>query len=178
MKHKEQLRHCVIIYNNWIAENIDHPVKKALIYRPEELETIFNDLKALMTVIADEKSTIDILSSKQRAYLKSAILYSLYTKKEDVKKRSELTTNKKILKTLEKEVEEIIILTEVEWFRKSKTFETPRLEQYLDVQKHNVKNTNKTSANNKPMIEFKPSYHGLSVNLGVIFSKIKSLFKQ
>ena len=178
MKHKEQLRHCVIIYNNWISKNIDHPVKKALIYRPEELESIFNDLKDLMTIIADANSTIDILSSKQLAYLKSAILYSLYTKKEDVKKRSKLTSNKEILKTLAQEVEEILKLTEVEWFRKSKTFETPRLEQYLVVQKHGLKNTTETLGDNVPMFEFKPSYHGLSINLGVILSKIKSFFKR
>ncbi len=175
MQNKEQLRHCVIIYNNWIAENIDHPVKKALIYRPEALESIFNDLKELMRIISDTNSTIDTLSSKQLAYLKSAILYSLHTKKDDVAKRSKSTTNEDVLKTLADEVETILKLTEAEWFRKAESFKTPKLEQYL-VEQSGLKKT--SSGQNKPLFEFKPSYYGLSINIGIVLGKIRSFIKR
>ena len=135
MVNKEKLRHCVVIYNNWISENVDAPAQKALRVRPKELESIFRDLKDHMNSISSDQVIIDSLDDTYRSYLKSAILHALHTQKEDSKKRSQLTTNPEIKKQLTHKVEQILELTEGEWFERTDAFNTPKLEDFLAPQK-------------------------------------------
>ena len=178
MKNKDKLRHFVTIYNNWIADNIDRPVLKALRVRPEELEVIFRELKELMGIISNGESTIDSLDNKQRSYLKSSISYCLYSQREESERRSQLTTDPEIKKVLAQEVEQILEFTETEWFRNAEAFETPILEKFLIPMKESSNNKNSAISANEPIFEFKPNYHGLSLNLKVVWAKMKSIISK
>ncbi|MDL2124836.1 MAG: hypothetical protein LWX51_17585 [Deltaproteobacteria bacterium] len=187
MKNKEHLRRCVVIYNNWISENVDAPVRKALSFRPEELEALFKEIKELMSIIAADQTNIDSLDSKYRSYLKSAILHSLHIQKEEAKRRSQLTPNPEIKKQLERNVEQITELTVGDWFESTKAFDTPRLEEFLLPQQQSTAHIRKelvddetaiSTHSNESMLEMKPNLYGIGVNLPAVWGKIKAWYKR
>jgi hypothetical protein len=177
MKNRDQLRHCVIVYNNYISKNVDTPVRNALKFRPEEIETLFSELKELMTIIANDQNNIDSLDGKYRSYLKSAILYSLKIQKEEANRRSELTNNREIKKKLEQEVEQIAELTVVDWFENTEAFETPKLEKFLIPQKKNEARITNNSEDKESILEMKPNFYGVGINLPAAWDKVKRWYK-
>ena len=44
-QNKIPIGNCLTRYQNWIAANIDDPVMAATRIRPDEIQTIFNDLE-------------------------------------------------------------------------------------------------------------------------------------
>ena len=178
MENKDHLRHCVIIYNNWISENVDTLVRKALKFRPEELETLFRELKELMNIIDNDQTNIDSLDSKYRSYLKSAIVYSLQTQKENSNRRSKLTDNREVKKKLAQEVDQILELTMADWFENTEAFETPKLEKFLIPQKKTDVQIINNTKDNESILEMKPNFYGIGVNLPAVWGKIKTWYEK
>ena len=178
MENRDQFRRCLINYNNWLVEGIDTPVRKALNFRPEELETLFRDLTELIDVIANDQNDIESLDSKNRSYLKSAILYSLETQTEESNRRSKLTDNKEVIQKLEQEVKQISDLTLADWFVSAVAFEAPKLEKFLIPQKSGDTNIAKNTNHSGPILDLKPNFYGLGIDLRAAWARIIAWFKK
>lgn len=136
--NKEKLNLCIEKYSLWIVEHVDKPVRRALRIRPEEIATILKDLgevqQLLNSIPANTKMVFDSLDTKNRSYLKQAIIYMLRVKTVDKEKRSDHTHNRKLREILESEVKEISEFTEGSWFKATMADSTPKLTDYLSIQ--------------------------------------------
>lgn len=137
--NKEKLRLCIGTYRNWISVHVDNPVMGTLRIRPEEIDTIFKDLGAIEQLLSNitnkSQMVFDSLVPKHRSYLKQALIYTLRDKTVDKEKRSYHTHNRRLREILEREVKEISELTEGNWFKTTVADGTPKLTDYLSIQK-------------------------------------------
>ena len=182
MQDKELLRHCVVVYNNWISKNIDDPVRKALGNRPDKLATVFRELSELMKLISEDQTKIETFSGKYLAYLKTAILHTLDKEREETRRRSQLTPNQEVKEQLGRNVKKISDLTFDDWFEKTKAFITPKLDEFLLPQQSKELNIEREIRKNmspdESMFELKPNIYGVGINLPAAWRRLKGWFKR
>lgn len=135
-ENKPRLVLCLIQYQNWVANNIDAPVKKALRIQPAELTKFFVEIKKFTEGIQsqDTKTPIGSVGPIKLSYLKAAILYTLHSKSLDKELKSKRTDNRELLERLEDEVQEISELTEGDWFDNTTAFRAPKLTDFLTIE--------------------------------------------
>lgn len=132
-----RLVHCLDQYRGWVYVNISNPVNEALSILPAELEKFFEGIDTFKSSIHKPNigTPIGSVDPIRLSYLKAAILYTLHNRSLEKERRSAFTDSRELIERLEGEVKEISELTEGDWFDKTEAFRTPKLTDFLTIQK-------------------------------------------
>ncbi len=130
-EERSVLRSYVINYHNWLARNVDAPVKHALGHQPQELVDIFTKLILLRNRL-NTSTTVD-LEPEFLPLLKTAIIHSRRTEAFDIEKRSELTFNHDLRTKLEERLSLLSAVISQDWFINTQSSNSPRITDFLSI---------------------------------------------
>ncbi|MBU3980844.1 MAG: diguanylate cyclase [Proteobacteria bacterium] len=119
-------------YNNWLAKNVDDPVRTILSVRPKELVEIFEDIKLLRDDLS--KTPSDFIESRLFPLLKKAIIHTRRSEAYNIEQRSGFTFNHNLRIKLENELTPFNNLMSHDWFKNTKLPRFPKLTDFISIQ--------------------------------------------
>jgi len=129
---QEELRSAVISLNNWLAQNVDTPVKELLGMQPKQLIDIFSDLTLLRSYLSTNPSK-DI-ESRLLPLLKKAIITKRQKQAFAVEERSGYTFNPDLREMLEKSLQPFSSVMDQDWFKETQIDGFPKITDFLSIQ--------------------------------------------
>lgn len=126
------LRSYVIKYHNWLSENVDQPVGRALGLRPQELGDTFEKLSQLRDHLST--SSPEEIDSDFLPLLKKAIIHARRSEASDIEKRSGFTFNHDLRVRLDERLCLISTVMNQDWFKTTEFSGSPRITDYLSIQ--------------------------------------------
>lgn len=126
------LRLYVVNYNNWLSENVNQPVMRALGLQPQELGDIFRKLPQLIALLSTSSS--EEIGPDFLPLLKKAIIHARRSEAFDIEKRSGFTFNHDLRDRLDERLYLISIVMNQDWFKITEFSGSPRITDYLSIQ--------------------------------------------
>ena len=127
-----KLRYHVVLYYNWLSENVNQPIARALNLQPQELEDAFRKLTLLIDRLS--QSPPAEVESDLLPLLKKAIIHARRTQAFDVERRSVLTINHDIRIRLEEGLSLFSALMEQDWFKNTEFAGSAKITDFLSIQ--------------------------------------------
>lgn len=125
------LRSSVADFNNWLSNNVDRHVRRALGIQPQELVDTFNNLKQLMNNFSSSPFMVE---SSLLPFLKKAIIHARRAEAFNIENRSGLTFNHKLRVRLEEKLRLFSSIMSEDWFKNTKVFNCPKIIDFLSIQ--------------------------------------------
>lgn len=126
------LSSAIVNYYNWIAHDIDKPVRDILGLQPQELSDAFAKLTLLRQYL--QSSSLDKITSEFLPTFKAAIIYARRSLAFDIERRSGFTFNKDIRTKLEEQLRPFENVIQRDWFKRTVSSTKPRITDFISVQ--------------------------------------------
>ena len=129
----DQLRHCLVEFNNWLSDSVDQPVRRVLGVRPRALTDVFADLKALMEKCQQRTTDGTVLLSTELSLAKRAIIHTRRVGAFRKEERERQTFNREVRELLDDQMRPIVESMKRVWFHEVDAYKSPKLSNFLTI---------------------------------------------